>query len=58
MIKVYDVSLGEESYGLVYRNDQGLFELWEMSQYGGEQQYYATYDSLDDAVEAARSELT
>ena len=51
-------SLGEESYGLVYRNDQNLFELWEIPQYGGEKRYYATYDSLDDAVEAARSELT
>jgi hypothetical protein len=48
-------SYGESEYGLVYQNEQGLYEVYEVPQYGGEEQYLDTYHSLDDAVQAAKS---
>jgi hypothetical protein len=55
MKKVFSHSYGEEAYGLVYQNELGLYEVYEIPQYGGEEQYYKTYRSLDDAVLAAKS---
>jgi hypothetical protein len=48
-------SYGEEAYGLVYQNELGLYEVYEVPQYGGEEQYYDTYHSLDHAIQAAKS---
>jgi hypothetical protein len=48
-------SYGEEAYGLVYQNELGLYEVYEVPQYGGEEQYYDTYHSLDRAIQAAKS---
>lgn len=55
MKQVFSISLGEESYGLVYENSESLFEVWEIPQYGGEERFYKTFDSLDDAIKVAKS---
>lgn len=52
---IFSHSYGEESYGLVYQNELGLYEVYEISQYGGYEQYYKTYDSLNDAIQASKS---
>lgn len=50
------LDLGEEASVLVYRNDQDLFELWDVPQYGGDERYYKTYNTLDEAIGVASSE--
>jgi hypothetical protein len=52
---IFSHSYGEESYGLVYQNELGLYDVYEIPQYGGDEQYYKTYNSLEDAVQAAKS---
>ena len=55
MKQVFSNSYGEGSFGLVYQNELGLYEVYEVPQYGGDEQYYKTYNSLDDAVQVAKS---
>ena len=55
MKQVFSNSYGEGSFGLVYQNELGLYEVYEVPQYGGDEQYYKTYNLLDDAVQAAKS---
>ena len=55
MKQVFSYSYGEGSYGIVYQNEMGLYEVYEIPQYGGYKQYYRTYNSIDDAIQAAKS---
>ena len=50
-------SYGEESYGLVYLNTNGEYEVWEIPQYGGFERYEKTFssDELDDAIAYSKS---
>jgi len=55
MKQVFSYSYGAESYGIVYQNEMGLYEVYEIPQYGGNERYYQTYNSIDDAIQAAKS---
>jgi len=55
MKQVFSYSYGAESYGIVYQNEVGLYEVYEIPQYGGNERYYQTYNSIDDAIQAAKS---
>ena len=50
-------SYGEESYGLVYINVNGEYEVWDIPQYGGEERHQKTFSSceLDDAIAYSKS---
>lgn len=52
---VYEYSYGEESYGLVYKNEDGLYAVYEIPQYGGEERFCKTCASLEDAITLAKS---
>ena len=55
MKKVFSHDYGSEATGIVYQNELGLYEVYEIPEFGGEEQYYKTYNSLDDAIQAAKS---
>lgn len=55
MKKVFSHDYGSEAAGIVYQNEFGLYEVYEVPEFGGEEQYYKTYNSLDDAIQAAKS---
>jgi hypothetical protein len=58
MKQVFSYSYGAESYGIVYQNESGLYEVYEIPSYSGDEKYYKTYASIDDAIQAAKSFLT
>ena len=52
---VFEYSYGEESYGLVYKDSEGMFQVFEIPQYGGFERYCETFDNIDDAIKEAKS---
>lgn len=54
---VYTKSYGEESYGFVYRNAVGEYEVYEVPQYGGVERLECVFpaDQYDAAVAYACS---
>lgn len=55
MNRVFSYSYGDESYGLVYQNDFGSYDVYEIPQFGDEEQFLKTFQSIDDAIEYAKS---
>jgi hypothetical protein len=54
MKEVYVHSYGEESYGWVYENSDGTYDVFSNT-YGGLEMYEDTFDSLDTAIEYSKS---
>ena len=52
---VFKQRYADEAYGLVYETSEGLYQVYEIPQYGGEESYYETYHTLEAAIEAAKS---
>jgi len=55
MREVFCHSYGEESYGLVYDLGNGLYAVYEIPQYGGAERWYKDCDTLEEAIEVAKS---
>jgi hypothetical protein len=51
---VFKYSYGEESYGLVYENDN-KFDVYEIPQYGGIERYHCSFSDFNSAVEYAKT---
>ena len=52
---VFKHSYGHDSYGLVYENKQGSYDVYEIPLYGGEEVFDDTYATLDEAIRVAKS---
>lgn len=52
---VYEVSHGEESYSKVYMTEAGMFEVWDIPLYGGEERFEDERRTLDEATKLADS---
>ncbi len=55
---VFKQSFGEESYGLVYHNEQnGMYEVYEIPQYGGQERLEGVFNEheYEAAVAYAKS---
>ena len=54
---IYRHSYGEEAAGLVYRNQAGEYEVWEVPQYGGMEQFEKVFapDQLAAAIAYSKS---
>jgi len=55
MVLVYDTYRGRGIVVLIYRNENDLYELWEASLFGGEQQYREIYLTLEQAINVAKA---
>ena len=44
---IHSHSYGEESYGLVYLNTNGEYEVWDIPQYGGKEMHDKTFNSSE-----------
>ena len=45
MIEVFVKSYGEESYGIVYKLEDGSFSVYEVPQYGGEERHQKDFSA-------------
>jgi hypothetical protein len=52
---IFTHNYGEESYGLVYINQLGKFEIWIVPLYGGMEHHYSTVDCLLNSIEISKS---
>ena len=52
---LFTYSYGDESFGLVYEDGLGRFDVYSIQQYGGEERYEDTFIHYDKAVEYASS---
>jgi hypothetical protein len=55
MKSVFIHNLGEGAAGLVYQKADGSFAVYEISQYGGEEQHVRDFDNLDNAIAYVKS---
>jgi hypothetical protein len=58
MIEVYVEDLGEEAYGIVYLDDDGLYSIYDIPLYGGEERFYKQVATLEEAIKITKTEFT
>lgn len=52
---IFKHKYGDGAYGLLYKNEQGTYDVYEIPLYGGEEQFVKNWVNLAPAVEHAKS---
>lgn len=52
---IFKHKYGDGAYGLLYKNEQGTYDVYEIPLYGGEEQFVKNWVNLAPAVEHTKS---